>query len=85
MRDPELEEDFPGLLAAPYEITSPRDPKYNCIAFAVGDTTQWWYDAGVTGYYWPTGTPSADTLEGWVKVFIDHGYRATDDDKLEPE
>jgi hypothetical protein len=85
MRDPELEEDCPGLLHASYEITSPRDPQYNCIAFAVGDLTHFWYDAGVNGYYWPPKTPSADTLEGWVQVFYDHGYRETGDATLEAE
>ncbi len=85
MRDPELEEDCPGLTNSPYDITSPRDPQYNCIAFAVGDLTQFWYDAGVNGYYWPPQTPSADTLDGWVKVFYDHGYRETEDAALEAE
>ena len=64
MNDPELENDFPARLVSSYEIRSPRDPKYNCIAYAVGDVTHFWYDAYVSGYYWPAGTPSADTLEG---------------------
>ena len=85
MRDPELEEDCPGLADSAYEIKSPRDPKYNCVAFAVGDTSQFWYDAGVSGYYWPPGAPSADTIEGWTKVFADHGYSETDDASLQSE
>lgn len=85
VRDLELEEDFPGLSDSRYEITSPRDPKYNCIAFAVGDTSHWWYDVEVHGYYWPPGVPSADTLVGWIKIFSDHGYRETDDASLEPD
>ncbi len=84
MRAPELEADFPGLRAAAYEITSPHDPKYNCIAFAVGDLSHFWYDANVRGYYWPPDEPSADTLEGWLRVFAIHGYADTDDDSLEP-
>lgn len=85
MRDYELEADCPNLLDAGYEIKSPRDPQYNCVAFAVGDTSKFWYDAYVNGYYWPPGTPSADTLQGWIKVFSDHGYGEADDDTLEPE
>jgi hypothetical protein len=90
-RDPELEEDCPGLRRSAYRITSPRDAKYNCIAFAVGDVTQFWDDLGsptgarVKGYYWPPGAPSADTLLGWVKVFEIHGYSETNDRTLEPE
>jgi hypothetical protein len=85
MRDPELEEDCPGLSTSPYEIKSARDPKYNCVAYAVGDTNQFWYDAYISGYYWPPGVPSADTLEGWIQVFTDHGYIETNDAGLEIE
>ena len=83
MRAPELEAEFPGLRSAAYEVTSPHDPKYNCIAYAVGDVNHFWYDANVRGYYWPPGEPSADTLQGWLKVFALHGYRETDNDSLE--
>jgi hypothetical protein len=38
----------------------------------------------VSGYYWPPGAPSADTLDGWIKVFAIHGYTETDDDVFEP-
>ncbi|MGA2883468.1 MAG: hypothetical protein ABSG13_31385 [Bryobacteraceae bacterium] len=84
MRAPELEAEFPGLLSTAYEVRSPHDPKYNCIAYAIGDMSHFWYDAKVKGYYWPPGEPSADTLDGWLKVFALHGYRETDDDALEP-
>lgn len=83
MRDPELEADYPGLRESPYEITSPRDHRYNCLAFAVGDLTHFWYDAKVQGYYWPQGAPSADTLVGWIKVFEIHGYTETENSNLE--
>ena len=91
MRDQELEDDIPSLRTSPYDVKSPVDPAYNCIAFAVGDLTQFWDDLGlpsgkrVRGYYWPDGALSADTLEGWMSVFEIHGYRETDDKSLEPE
>jgi len=90
-RDLELEEDCPGLRQSPYTLKSPRDPGYNCIAYAVGDLQNWWDDLGVpdnvrvNGYYWPPGIPNAGTIAGWIKVFEIHGYRATDDSSLEPE
>jgi len=83
MRAPELEAEFPGLLTTGYEVTSPQDPKYNCIAYAVGDVNHFWYDANVRGYYWPPDEPSADTLDGWLRVFAIHGYRETENDSLE--
>lgn len=85
MRDHELEQDCPGLQQAPYTITSPRDPKYNCIAYAVGDTSRFWDDIKLSGYYWPPGAPSPETIEGWTRVFQIHGYIETDDRSLEIE
>jgi hypothetical protein len=89
-RDPEVEVLCPSLKESSYKITSPKDPQYNCIAFAVGDLANFWDDLGligygVRGYYWPPGVPSADTLEGWIKVFETHGYRETEDHNLELE
>ena len=84
-RDVELEQDCPNLAQAGYKKTSDRNPNYNCVAWAVGDTTRYWYDVKIKGYYWPPGTPSADTLEGWIKLFEIHGYEQTDKADLEPE
>jgi hypothetical protein len=84
-RDADLEEVCPQLKESAYKITSPRDPQYNCVAFAVGDLKAFWYDISVRGYYWPPGVPSADTLAGWIKVFEIHGYSETEDRSLELE
>lgn len=90
MRDLDLEEDCPGLRESPYTIRSPRDPSYNCIAFAVGDLNTFWDDVTfggyrVKGYYWPPGLPGPGTVSGWVKIFEIHGYTETEDGGLEPE
>jgi hypothetical protein len=85
-RDLELEEDCPGLRQAVYKITSPKTPTYNCVAFAAGDTSQWWEDTGnirVRGYYWPPGAQSSYTIQGWMRVFELHGYVETEDRTLE--
>lgn len=80
----ELELLLPGLLSAEYEITSDASRRYNCIAWAVGDTQHWWDSLPVSGYYWPPGAPSADTLAGWLRVFELHQYRACDTGDHEP-
>jgi hypothetical protein len=41
MVDPSLEDVFPGLRGQAYQITNPKDHRYNCIAFAVGDGHNW--------------------------------------------
>jgi hypothetical protein len=84
-RDLEMEQDCCGLKGSPYKITSPRDPKYNCIAYAAGDTTQFWDQVNIRGYYWPPGAGSIDTVKGWMSVFEMHGYRETTDRALELE
>jgi hypothetical protein len=79
-----MESDFPGLTAFGYEIKSPYDPGYNCVAFAVGDQNHFWYDAEVRGYYWPPGVGSADELASWIHVFSIHGYTKAENESLEP-
>lgn len=84
-RDLELDEICPNLKHSPYKKTSEKDPRYNCIAFAVGDLSHFWDDINVNGYYWPPGVPNADTLISWTKIFEIHGYEETDNQGLEPE
>jgi hypothetical protein len=58
MVGPSLEDMFPGLRGQPYEITSPRELRYNCIAFIAGDTSRWcWPD--------PTGQQLPRRRELW--------------------
>lgn len=84
-RDLELEQDCVSLKHSPYKITSPRDPQYNCIAYAIGDLSQFWDQINIKGYYWPPGAGGVDTLAGWVSIFEIHGYKETTDRTLETE
>ena len=38
-----IEQAFPRLRGAPYQVTSPEDDRYNCIAWAAGDPKHWWW------------------------------------------
>ena len=67
-----------------YLITSDADSSYNCVAWAVGDTSRFWYDARIKGYYWPPGVGSADTLDGWKRLFEIHGYSETESSDFDP-
>lgn len=80
----ELEALFPHLGATDYEITSPENPQYNCIAWAFGETDRWWqYDATTSlgiKTYWPSESadlPPGDTVEEMVKVFELLGFKTT--------
>ncbi len=38
MTPSEIEDCFPQIAQVGYSITSPQTPRYNCIAWAAGDT-----------------------------------------------
>jgi len=75
--DYNLEEDFPNLAVSGWHKTSEPSDVYNCIAFSLHDTQQWWaYGAiRVRGYYWPPGLTRDDTVESWIEVFEIHGFQ----------
>lgn len=71
--EPYKEVLLPNLTRAEYQVTSPETRRYNCIAWAAGDTTQWW--APGPEYYWPAGIPRAHTLTSFRALFEGMGYR----------
>jgi hypothetical protein len=86
MRDTELEQCFPKLQNSNYKITSPEDPRYNCVAFSVGCTTLFFQllERPSKTYYWPPGIPRDDTLECWIQLYTIHGYKPCEIGDLEP-
>ena len=67
-----------------YLVTSCKDPRYNCLAWAVGDISKKWDPIeGVRGYYWPPGIGREGTVNECAEVFILHGY--TNSDTPRPE
>jgi hypothetical protein len=84
MRDPHLENRFPKLRNGGYHVTSSKDPRYNCIAFAVGNLTRWWQwmPARTKGYYWPIDWDNS--LNSWMEVFRLHGYKPCENGDFEP-
>lgn len=71
-----LEILFPGLVGTSYRITSPVDEVYNCIAWAAGRTTEWWWPVEVPGNYWPEGIAKTESLPAFQHVFTTLGYAA---------
>lgn len=82
-----LEQAFPGLRGTVYQVTSPEDERYNCIAWAAGDTKNWWWpdepDHPESGH-WPPGVPRMETLEAFRLASATLGYVVCNDDTLEP-
>jgi hypothetical protein len=79
-----LEDAFPGLRGQPYQITSPKDHRYNCIAFAAGDNGSWWWPDAAGEDRWPAGVARAETVEAFRDAFATLGYEVCDNDELEP-
>lgn len=80
--------EFPGLLNDDnFEVTSPVDPSYNCIAWAYQIKGRWmWPPAGAPTYldavtYWPDENASID-VEQFVKAFREKGYEKCEDDSF---
>lgn len=83
MVEPNLEDVFPGLRGQPYQITSPRDQRYNCIAFAAGDNCNWWWPDATGEDSWPAGAARAETVNAFRDAFATLGYVVCADDRLE--
>lgn len=75
-RDYAIEAQFPRLASGYswYEIASPPDKNYNCMAFAMGDVGRRWAPRrGGTGEYWPF-EPLDDHIGNFVAVFRSEGF-----------
>ena len=70
-----LENVFPGLAKGDYRITSPADPDYNCLAWAMAGAGKWWWPGpDVEKEYWPPGILRETTLDAFRAALALHGY-----------
>lgn len=74
-----IDQQFPGLAAAGYQITSAPDAAYNCIAYAAGETDRWWTYLVGPGYYWPDYARRTPQIASLVAVFAGLGYAVCGD------
>lgn len=80
-----IEDFFPGLRGKAYQVTSPRSDAYNCIAWAAGVTSIWWWPLGdPRKSHWPDGVPRQETLDAFRLAFESLGYRTCGHAELEP-
>jgi hypothetical protein len=74
------EASFPRLLPENHRLASPPTLDYNCIAWAAGDTENWWQP----GVHWPTAVPANEYGLGVLEeAFRAMGYEPCDDARLE--
>ena len=79
--NPSVKQQFPNLDDSNHSETSPRSPRYNCIAWAAGDCNNfWWPEYG----YWPPGVSTDLTLDSFIAAFQTLGYQTCNGPEYEP-
>jgi hypothetical protein len=69
--------EFPNLVEESWSEKSPKDPYYNCIAFAASDTRHYWWPTSLfftKKPYWPAGVPRELSLEAFKAAFATLGF-----------
>lgn len=77
-----LDTIFSRLSHGKYKITSAESRRYNCIAFAAGETNRWWWPVGA---YWPPNIPREETISCFILAFQALGYRLCEEGTHEPD
>jgi len=69
--------------SATWDPQSPRDPEYNCFAWAARDSERWWDPPGTADWaYWPHDLPTWETLENYKRLYELEGFQGCDDATL---
>ena len=67
-----------------FRQSSDASIEYNCIAWAAGDTSKWWWPDPLHQYYWPDGVDRRPTLDAFAHAFSTLGYSPCEDARFEP-
>ena len=73
---------FPKLTSEEFEVIGQPTGRYNCIAYAAGDESEWWGFAE-EDYYWPDYATRSYRIESLVEVFAGLGFERCQDSSLE--
>lgn len=74
--------DFPNSIAEPFHITSSFTQIYNCIAWAFGDNTKWYWPDPSHIYYWPPGINRTIELDAFIELYALIGYEVCENGDL---
>lgn len=66
---------FPNLQVGHARITSPKSDSYNCIAYAAGDTSKWWWPDAYGHSYWPPLAMRVEALPAFQQAYSLLGYQ----------
>jgi hypothetical protein len=79
-----IEQLFPGLRGTDFESTSPRDTRYNCVAWAANDSRRWWWPGESPFSFWPAGVDREESVAKFVEAFATLGYQVSASGEHEP-
>jgi hypothetical protein len=81
-----LEAVFPGLALGGYRVTSPANRRHNCVAWAAGDSENWWWpSANLEDEFWPPSVKREATLAAFKDAFSTLGYEPCANPESEPD
>lgn len=87
MTKEDILDSFPSMDSR-FSITSPDDEEYNCIAWSVNDTKQWWWptpkgQSRWPGKYWPPGVDHEETLPAFTAAYKLFSFAVCDNKEFE--
>lgn len=77
--------EFPQLTAQNHTDTSHASQRYNCIAWAAGDDTRWWWPDAANIGYWPPSVERQETIAAFMQAYAVQGYRPCADGSFDPQ
>lgn len=83
MDEGELVDLFPGLGTGAFEKTSNQTPRYNCVAWALGEDETFYFPRRQAPYHWPRNIPFSWDVDAIRALFRARGFEEHDSDDLE--
>ena len=78
---------FENISDEDFELTSPFDAKYNCIAHAAGENDKWWWSVDMVmvgnDVFWFNNIPGQATLENFILAFEKLAYEPCNSSEFE--
>jgi hypothetical protein len=76
----QLKAAFPFLTGFDWQISSPKNVRYNCIAWAADDEKNYWWPGGP---YWPDGVPEDTSVDAFIEAFESRGFEVCKNGDIE--
>ena len=79
----EFPKQFPNSSNDPFLVTSLQTNTYNCIAWAFGDNTKWYWPDPKSIYYWPIRVPRLINIDSFISLYSTIQYTICEDGNYE--